>query len=265
MREINYIKEAFKHNWNLYAVATIVFLMLAFGGFWGWVYLLAALEAGVFLFANTESGKRFLAATTQRQTEGELLEAEDEIYSNLDSDHRYHLDNIRSLCKKITKRSQTQSLVERLSEFRYRFAQLLQEHYYLESNNFSRATLKTLEEDIAKYTKALQNETSSGLRSSLQTNINLMKARLAKINRTGERKKELEMHLEVVKNSLELIYQDTISASNTDILSMVDSLVSNVELEAKDVSEYTLEDLRIPAKQQENVLVYERRGARNER
>jgi hypothetical protein len=92
-----------------------------------------------------------------------------------------------------------------------------------------------------------------------------MKARLAKINRTGERKKELEMHLEVVKNSLELIYQDTISASNTDILSMVDSLVSNVELEAKDVSEYTLEDLRIPAKQQENVLVYERRGARNER
>ena len=265
MREINYITTAFKHNWNLYLVAAIVFLMLAFGGFWGWVYLLAAVEAGVFLFANTDTGKRFLAATNHKETEGELLEAEGEIYDNLDSDHRFHLDNIRNLCKKITKRSQSSSLLERLTDFRFKFAQLLQEHYYLESNTFSRSTLKQLEEDITRDTKALQSATSSGLRAGLQTNINLMTARLRKISRTGERKKELEMHLEIVKNSLELIYQDAISATNDDVLSMVDSLVANVELEAKDVSEYTLDDLRLPSKPQEQEIVYLNKGARNER
>lgn len=262
MRETNYIKMAFTHNYNYYMVAVIVFLMLALGGIWGWVYLLAAIETGVFLFANTNSGKRFLAATSYKQTEGELLEAEDEIYSSLDKEHRYHLDNIRGLCSKITKRSRTSNLLERLTEFRYKFAQLLQEHYYLESNTFSRSTVKQLEDDIARDTKALQSASSSGLRAGLQTNINLMSARLKKINRTGERRKELEMHLEIVKNSLELIYQDAVSATNDDVLSMVDSLVANVELEAKDASEYTIDDLRLPSKQE---VIYVKQGASNER
>jgi hypothetical protein len=256
MREINYIKAAFTNNYNYYIIAAVIFLMLAIGGFWGWLYLLAAIETGVFLFANTEMGKRYLYITNYKQSEGEMLESEQEIYSSLDSDHRYYLDKVRKLCQQITKRSTSNSLLERLSEFRYKYAVLLDEHYQLENSQPTKSTIKELENEIESHKRSLQSETSGRLRSVIQTNIDILVTRLHKLKQTGDRKKELEMHLEIVKNSLELILEDAISAKNDDdVLTMVDSLVANVEFESKDVADYSIDDLKLPVKKQEVIAV----------
>ncbi len=264
--ETNYIKEAFLHNYNLIFVGLVLFLMLAIN-FWGFFYAGVAGELLVWLISYSQYFRRVADIESAEMTESEKLNTEEEILKQLRTDDRDGFFSIRdtceSICRRIKNTRSEKEIKSKLIDFRYKYVLLLEERSSLRKLNSNNSKLKELEKALETNTLSWRNESNAVIKNNLQINIKILTTRIQTFKRIGERLKEIEVHLDLVKNSLELLYDDYSTSRGTDdVISMVDSLISTMDIQ-KPVEDLDLSDLRLPKKDEIKETVYEKRSRIN--
>lgn len=273
MNDKDYAREALTHNLNYLLIGLFVILMILTSTFWGWFIFLGIAEAGVWMLSFTDIVRRYLYFQNCLLTKEGMLQEEDRIYNSINNPHKKELQGIRDLCGRIeaelsrSVRRTSTSLLEKMIEVRYKFAKLIELHYVLSQTSEDNTTTAGLKNAIAENKTLLERETNSKVRSTISVTIDIQKKRLERLQALSGRVRDTEARLNLLKNSLELLFDDMRSSGDSDDTeSMVDGLVASLDLgELQDISTIELADLRLPAQQQLNAsrrtkeLVYEKR------
>ena len=250
--EINYVKEVLKSNLNLTFVGIMAFLMLVVN-FPAFLALLAAGEIGALFIAQDSRVQRIIRARKNKDQKLETEDSEEKIVVALPHAYQNDFFSVRNLCDEIEKRSSElddkgsnailSGVTEKLSAFRYEYARMLRAHYLLSSRNY-RNLQNMLSNEIGRAEKAVHNEQSEQVRQALAQNLNILKKRLARIQKLDELVRLLEARLQVIRNSLSLIQDEVYSFTNVaGISDLVDNLLTNLSI--SDEFRSTYEDVLI--------------------
>jgi hypothetical protein len=152
-----------------------------------------------------------------------------------------------------------EDVLEKVGEFRFRYAQMLQLHESLSSDQAS-TNINDMVELVRDAERAVNTETNSRVKGSLQSNLIILKKRLTRAKTIGVRIRELEAQLSLAKNSLGLLYDEVRSANSLgdNISAMADNLVANLEISESlrdELEEPDEVELKLPIKQSTPVAV----------
>jgi len=237
--EINYTKEVMSSNLNLAYIGVMAFLMLVFN-FWGFLPLLLAGEIGALFIAQNSRVQRIIRARKNRNQQIKAEEAETVIINSLPNNYQADYYSLRRLSDEIEKHSTElgdagastllSGVIEKLSAFRYDYARMLRAHYLLSSRNYQNIEAG-LGQDISRFEKAAERESSPQVRHALMQNLNVLKQRLARIRKLDELVRLLEARLQVIRNSLGLINDEVYTFTDiAGISDVVDNLLTNLRL-----------------------------------
>jgi hypothetical protein len=231
--EINYVKEVLKSDVNLIYIGLMVFLMLVVN-FWGFLPLLLAGEICALFIAQNSRVQRIIRSRKNKDKDLEIQDTEKSIVQVLPPTYQNDFHSMRSLCEEIERRSNElrdpgnkallAGVIEKLSAFRYEYARMLRAHHLLSSRNY-RNLQNVLNAEISRAEKAVGAEKSEQVRYALAQNVNILKKRLARVQKLDELVRLLEARLQVVRNSLGLINDEVYTF--TDVAGISD-LVSNL-------------------------------------
>jgi len=237
--EINYTKEVISSNLNLVFIGVMFFMMLVFN-FWGFLPLLLAGEIGALFIAQNPRVQRIIRARMNRNQQIKAEEAETVIINSLPGDYQAEYHSLRRLSDEIEKRSTEMGdagasallsgVIEKLSAFRYDYARMLRAHYLLSSRNY-RNIETALSQDISRFEKSVERESSPQVRHALTQNLNVLKQRMARIRKLDELVRLLEARLQVIRNSLGLINDEVYTFTDVaGISGVVDNLLTNLRV-----------------------------------
>lgn len=258
MTDKDYAKEAVTHSANYILMAVFVLAMVLTGKFWGWLVLLGVVEGVVLMLSYTEPVRRYIYFQNCLLSKEGMLEAEEIVYNNIDGKHQRELQSVRDLCDRIENRLEqshrqtSASLLEKMVEVRYKFAKLIELHYLLSQTSNETANVAGLKNAIAESESQYAREPDYRVQATIKTTIDIQKKRLERIKALGGRLRDTDARLNLLKNSLELVFDDVrTSGDSDDTESMVDGLVASLDLgDLQDITTMELADLRLPAKQQ---------------
>jgi hypothetical protein len=250
--EINYVKEVLRSDLNLAFVGIMAFLMLIIN-FPGFLALLAAGEIGALFIAQDSRVQRIIRARKNRHQKLETEDSEKSIVLALPPAYQNDFSSVRNLCDEIERRSSElddkgsnamlSAVTEKLSAFRYEYARMLRAHHLLSSRNYSNLQ-NMLNNEIIRAEKSVDREESEQVRQALVQNLNILKKRLARIQKLGELVRLLEARLQVIRNSLSLIQDEVYTFTNVaGISDLVDNLLTNLSI--SDEFRSTYEDVLI--------------------
>ncbi len=236
--EINYVKEVIKSDINLGYVGLMAFLTIVFS--WGFLPLLVAGEIGALLIAQHPRVQRLIRSRKNKSQVLEIQDAEKNIVAALPQNYQNDFHSVRRLCEEIEKRSSDvndpggnamlSGVIEKLSAFRYEYARMLRAHHMLSSRNY-RNLQNMLSNEISRAEKAVEMEDSPQVKHALAQNLNILRKRLARIQKLDELVRLLEARLQVVRNSLSLIQDEVYTFTNVaGISDLVDNLLSNLSI-----------------------------------
>ena len=250
--EINYVKEVLRSDLNLCFVGIMAFMMLVIN-FPGFLALLAAGEIGALFIAQDSRVQRIIRARKNRHQKLETEDSEKSIVLALPPAYQNDFSSVRNLCDEIERRSSElddkgsnamlSAVTEKLSAFRYEYARMLRAHHLLSSRNYSNLQ-NMLNNEIIRAEKSVDREESEQVRQALVQNLNILKKRLARIQKLGELVRLLEARLQVIRNSLSLIQDEVYTFTNVaGISDLVDNLLTNLSI--SDEFRSTYEDVLI--------------------
>jgi hypothetical protein len=250
--EINYVKEVLKSDVNLAYIGLMVFLMLVVN-FWGFLPLLLAGEICALFIAQNSRVQRIIRSRKNKDKELEIQDTEKSIVEVLPPNYQADFHSVRSLCEEIERRSNElrdpgnksllAGVIEKLSAFRYEYARMLRAHHLLSSRNY-RTLQNLLNNEISRAEKAVGGEKSEQVRHALAQNLNILKKRLARIQKLDELVRLLEARLQVVRNSLGLIQDEVYTFTDVaGISDLVSNLLDNLSISDEYRSAY--EDILI--------------------
>jgi hypothetical protein len=250
--EINYVKEVLRSDLNLGFVGVMAFLMLVIN-FPGFLALLAAGEIGALFIAQDSRVQRIIRARKNKHQKLETEDSEKTIVLALPPAYQNDFSSVRNLCDEIERRSSElddkgsnamlSAVTEKLSAFRYEYARMLRAHHLLSSRNYSNLQ-NMLNNEIIRAEKSVDREESEQVRQALVQNLNILKKRLARIQKLGELVRLLEARLQVIRNSLSLIQDEVYTFTNVaGISDLVDNLLTNLSI--SDEFRSTYEDVLI--------------------
>ncbi|HEY7544398.1 MAG TPA: hypothetical protein VID27_05930 [Blastocatellia bacterium] len=236
--EINYVKEVMKSDINLGYVGLMAFLTIVFS--WGFLPLLVAGEIGALFIAQHPRVQRLIRSRKNKDQVLEVQDAEKAIVAALPANYQNDFNSVRRLCEEIEKRSSDVNdpggnamlggVIEKLSAFRYEYARMLRAHHMLSSRNY-RNLQNMLSNEISRAEKAVEMEDSPQVKHALAQNFNILRKRLARIQKLDELVRLLEARLQVVRNSLSLIQDEVYTFTNVaGISDLVDNLLSNLSI-----------------------------------
>ena len=191
-----------------------------------------------------------------RKHKDEKLETEDSeksIVAALPAAYQSDFTSVRNLCDEIERRSGElegegsnallSAMTEKLSAFRYEYARMLRAHHLLSTRNYHNLQIM-LSSDISRSEKGVQKEESEQVRQALSQNLNILKKRLAKLEKLDELVRLLEARLQVIRNSLSLIQDEVYTFTNVaGISDLVDNLLTNLSI--SDEFRSTYEDVLV--------------------
>lgn len=258
MTDTQYAKEALTHSLNYVLIAVFILLMVLTGTFAGWFMLLCVAEVIVWMLSYTEPVRRYLYLQNCLLTKEGMLEAEERVYSNIGSKHKEELQSIRDLCARIedrlsqSRRRTSTSLMEKMVEVRYKFSKLIELHYLLSQTSDETRNMNSLKTAISENENRFNRETDYRVRATIKTTIDIQKKRLERLKMLGARLRDTEARLNLLKNSLELVFDDVRTSGDSDDTEiMVDGLVASLDLgDLQDITTMELADLRLPTQQQ---------------
>ena len=250
--EINYVKEVFKSDLNLGFVGVMAFLMMVIN-FPGFLALLAAGEIGALFIAQDSRVQRIIRSRKNKDQKLETEDSEKSIVAALPVSYQNDFLSVRNLCDEIERRSSElegeesnallSGVTEKLSAFRFEYARMLRAHHLLSTRNY-RNLQNMLSSEIARAEKAVEKEGSEQVRQALSQNLNILKKRLAKLEKLDELVRLLEARLQVIRNSLSLIQDEVYTFTNVaGISDLVDNLLTNLSI--SDEFRSTYEDVLI--------------------
>jgi hypothetical protein len=240
-----YIKKVLTHNYNYFIAAPFVLFMFLTGNFFGWFLLFLCVETILIFSSVTSPVRRLIDAENSALTVRYMLDIENEIYEKFNSSsssrpyhYRSELSEIRRICEQISKfnnRFNYKSMETKLAELRYKFASLLDTHAELSQNATRDISIdkRKIEEEIRETEKRLEEGGSSSVRATLQANLLLLHKRLSLLSVSGSRKKDIEARISLVKNSVQLLYEDICARRGIDdesTLNTVDSIVATLDV-----------------------------------
>lgn len=251
-KEINYVKEVLKSDLNLGFVGVMAFLMMVIN-FPGFLALMAAGEIGALFIAQDSRVQRIIRSRKNKDQKLETEDSEKSIVAALPAAYQNDFNSVRSLCDEIERRSSEldgeggntllSAVTEKLSAFRFEYARMLRAHHLLSTRNY-RNLQNMLSNEIVRAEKAVDKEESEQVRQALSQNLNILKKRLAKIEKLDELVRLLEARLQVIRNSLSLIQDEVYTFTNvTGISDLVDNLLTNLSI--SDEFRSTYEDVLI--------------------
>jgi len=237
--DINYVKEVLKSQLNLGFVGVMGFLMLVVN-FPGFLALLAAGEIGGLFIAQNSRVQRIIRARKNKDEKIETEDSEKKIVGALPPAYQNDFLSVRNLCDEIDRRSNELddrgsnallgAVTEKLSAFRYEYARMLRAHYLLSSRNY-RNLQNMLNSEIDRAEKSVAREDSEQVRQALTQNLNILRRRLARIQKLDELVRLLEARLQVIRNSLSLIQDEVYTFTNVaGISDLVDNLLNNLSM-----------------------------------
>jgi hypothetical protein len=250
--DINYVKEVLKSQVNLGFIGVMAFLMLVVN-FPGFLALLAAGQIGALFIAQDSRVQRIIRARKNKDQKTETEDSEKDIIKALPPAYQNDFLSVRNLCDEIERRSNElddrgsnamlAAVIEKLSAFRYEYARMLRAHYLLSSRNY-RNLQNMLNSEIDRAEKSIAREESEQVRQALTQNLNILRKRLARIQKLDELVRLLEARLQVIRNSLSLIQDEVYTFTNVaGISDLVDSLLTNLSM--TDEFRSTYEDVLI--------------------
>jgi hypothetical protein len=120
---------------------------------------------------------------------------------------------------------------------------MLRAHHLLSTRNYHNLQIM-LSSDISRSEKGVQKEGSEQVRQALSQNLNILKKRLAKLEKLDELVRLLEARLQVIRNSLSLIQDEVYTFTNVaGISDLVDNLLTNLSI--SDEFRSTYEDVLV--------------------
>ncbi len=250
--EINYVKEVLKSDFNLGFVGVMAFLMMVIN-FPGFLALLAAGEIGALFIAQDSRVQRIIRSRKHKDEKLETEDSEKSIVAALPAAYQSDFTSVRNLCDEIERRSGElegegsnallSAMTEKLSAFRYEYARMLRAHHLLSTRNYHNLQIM-LSSDISRSEEGVQKEGSEQVRQALSQNLNILKKRLAKLEKLDELVRLLEARLQVIRNSLSLIQDEVYTFTNVaGISDLVDNLLTNLSI--SDEFRSTYEDVLI--------------------
>jgi hypothetical protein len=250
--EINYVKEVLKSDLNLGFVGVMAFLMMVIN-FPGFLALMAAGEIGALFIAQDSRVQRIIRSRINKDHKLETEDSEKSIVAALPVVYQNDFSSVRSLCDEIDRRSSDldtngsntllSGVTEKLSAFRFEYARMLRAHHLLSTRNYQNLQ-NMLHNEIVRAEKAVDKEGSEQVRQALSQNLNILKKRLAKIEKLDELVRLLEARLQVIRNSLSLIQDEVYTFTNVaGISDLVDNLLTNLSI--SDEFRSTYEDVLI--------------------
>jgi hypothetical protein len=250
--EINYVKEVLKSDVNLIYIGVMVFLMLVVN-FLGFLPLLLAGEICAVFIAQNSRVQRIIRSRKNKDKDLEIQDTEKSIVQLLPPSYQSDFHSMRTLCEEIERRSNElrdpgnksllAGVIEKLSAFRYEYARMLRAHHLLSSRNY-RNLQNLLNNEISRAEKAVAAEKSEQVRHALAQNLNILKKRLARIQKLDELVRLLEARLQVVRNSLGLIQDEVYTFTDVaGISDLVSNLLDNLSISDEYRSAY--EDILI--------------------
>lgn len=236
--EINYVKEVMKSDVNLAYVGLMAFLTIVFS--WGFLPLLVAGEIAALFIAQHPRVQRLIRSRKNKDQVLETQDAEKAIVAALPANYQNDFHSVRRLCEEIEKRSGDVNdpggntlltgVIEKLSAFRFEYARMLRAHHMLSTRNY-RNLQNMLSNEISRAEKAVEKEDSPQVKHALAQNLNILRKRLARIQKLDELVRLLEARLQVVRNSLSLIQDEVYTFTNVaGISDLVDNLLSNLSI-----------------------------------
>jgi len=250
--DINYVKELLKSDFNLGFVGVMAFLMMVIN-LPGFLALLAAGEIGALFIAQDSRVQRIIRSRKNKDQKLETEDSEKSIVAALPAPYQSDFLSVRNLCDEIERRSSEldgegsnallSGVTEKLSAFRFEYARMLRAHHLLSTRNYHNLQIM-LSGDIARAEKSVAKEESEQVRQALSQNLNILKKRLAKIEKLDELVRLLEARLQVIRNSLGLIQDEVYTFTNVaGISDLVDNLLTNLSI--SDEFRSTYEDVLI--------------------
>ncbi len=241
--EINYTKEVLSSNLNLIFIGLMVFLMLIFFNI-GFLPLLIAGEIAALFIAQMPRVQMIIRSRLNKDKKIEVEDNENTIVKALPMNYQQDFFSVKKLCEEIEKRSNEVSsdvggkgnsmmfsgIVEKLSAFRFDYARMLRAHHLLSNRNYRNITTG-LDREIKYAESAIENESSQQVKNALAQNLHILRQRLARVSKLGELVRLLEVRLQVVRNSLNLIQDEVYTFTDVaGISSLVDNLLTNLSI-----------------------------------
>ena len=241
--EINYTKEVLSSNTNLIFIGIMVFLMLVVN-FFGFLPLLVAGEIAALFIAQMPRVQMIIRSRLNKDKKIEIEDSENTIVNALPANYQQDFFSVKKLCEEIEKRSSEvgndvggkgnsmmfSSVVEKLSAFRYDYARMLRAHHLLSNRNYRNIT-SGLEREIKYAESAIEKEESQQVKNALAQNLHILRQRLARVSKLAELVRLLEVRLQVVRNSLNLIQDEVYTFTDVaGISSLVDNLLTNLSI-----------------------------------
>ena len=241
--EINYTKEVLSSNTNLIFIGVMVFLSLTVNPL-AFLPLLAAGEIGALFIAQMPRVQMIIRSRLNKDKKIEVEDHENTIVKALPVNYQQDFFSVKKLCEEIEKRSNEVSsdvggkgnsmmfsgIVEKLSAFRFDYARMLRAHHLLSNRNYRNIT-SGLEREIKYAESAIENEESQQVKNALAQNLHILRQRLARVSKLGELVRLLEVRLQVVRNSLNLIQDEVYTFTDVaGISSLVDNLLTNLSI-----------------------------------
>ena len=241
--EINYTKEVLSSNTNLIFIGVMVFLSLTVNPL-AFLPLLAAGEIGALFIAQMPRVQMIIRSRLNKDKKIEVEDHENTIVKALPVNYQQDFFSVKKLCEEIEKRSNEVSsdvggkgnsmmfsgIVEKLSAFRFDYARMLRAHHLLSNRNYRNITTG-LEREIKYAESAIENEESQQVKNALAQNLHILRQRLARVSKLGELVRLLEVRLQVVRNSLNLIQDEVYTFTDVaGISSLVDNLLTNLSI-----------------------------------
>jgi hypothetical protein len=221
--------------------------------FLGFLPLLLAGEICAVFIAQNSRVQRIIRSRKNKDKDLEIQDTEKSIVQLLPPSYQSDFHSMRTLCEEIERRSNElrdpgnksllAGVIEKLSAFRYEYARMLRAHHLLSSRNY-RNLQNLLNNEISRAEKAVAAEKSEQVRHALAQNLNILKKRLARIQKLDELVRLLEARLQVVRNSLGLIQDEVYTFTDVaGISDLVSNLLDNLSISDEYRSAY--EDILI--------------------
>ncbi len=241
--EINYTKEVLSSNTNLIFIGVMVFLSLTVNPL-AFLPFLAAGEIGALFIAQMPRVQMIIRSRLNKDKKIEIEDNENTIVKALPLHYQQDFFSVKKLCEEIEKRSNEvgddvggkgnsmmfSGIVEKLSAFRYDYARMLRAHHLLSNRNYRNIT-SGLEREIKYAESAIEKEESQQVKNALAQNLHILRQRLARVSKLSELVRLLEVRLQVVRNSLNLIQDEVYTFTDVaGISSLVDNLLTNLSI-----------------------------------
>lgn len=247
--EPNYVKEVLSSQWNL-AFVGVMFLLMVIVNFVGFGALLLGGEVLAILLAQMPVVQHYIRLRAQISDKENAKLKEQEIVAGLPMQYNSDYQSVKQICDEIEQRWKMQGnqgnyllsdLINKLGTFRFEYARMLQAHSLSSGRNVADLT-RRLQSELDQNEIALEREKSPKVREVLSQNVRIIKQRLQRTLQLGDLIRLLAARLSVVKNSLNLLYDEVYTISDPEsVSSQVDNLLLTLNID--DELKATYEDV----------------------